>query len=774
MRTKLIFATLVAVLLLLPLQAVEWMVPLQVNNGIGNSDLLSFGIHPQATDGLDAELGETNLPPLPPLAIFEARFLIDGYEGFELDLRNSNQEEINYNIFWQAGAGGYPVTVNWEPDELPPGDFFISDVFDGYFTGIINMNETGQIIIDASQSFITQMQITANPQQEGDIPPELDLPQYLRIYAGQRVPWLYLEEYVSDYDNLFNELSWEIESESFISCEIDSDILRISYPENWTGSSAIQVTVNDPNENSDSSEILLEVNAGTVFNWEIDLHIAENELLRETLTFGINEGATSGIDPELQEINLPPIPPAGQFDTRFIFPDGDSSMRDIRFSSDEQRIHHIYIQPVNSSSDCLLSWDQNLPPGEFILQDGAGGFFFADQDMSITDDLIIPAGVNDIYIAVTPVIDTEAPVAPQNLNFSAYDGEYLTLNWEPAIDDNFHYYEIYLDSVYFENAGQFIFDFNNATNLTSMATESFEFAAMENVENYYCRIRAWDLFGNVSPLSNICHIDIIGSFGMDLPDEFEFQEDNVLTLNFGEYIDLDAGESAELNYLPTENILLNIEGFSVELSAVENWFGIETVTFTLLNLQSSEIITDSVVVIVDPVNDPPVIELPEILSFDYGDTLSIDLSEYSSDVEEDILGFYVNSGSLEYSQDGSLLNIWSSGFWTGCDTITVTVDDLLRDTDSDDVIICCLPLSSFFGDVDTSEIIDAFDAALVLRFSVGIDPGTAAPFPWENWRIDRADVDGNEIIDAYDAALILQYVCEIITQFPCLEGGRRE
>ena len=71
------------------------------------------------------------------------------------------------------------------------------------------------------------------------------------------------------------------------------------------------------------------------------------------------------------------------------------------------------------------------------------------------------------------------------------------------------------------------------------------------------------------------------------------------------------------------------------------------------------------------------------------------------------------------------------------------------------------------GDVDDDSIILAYDAAITLQYSVGLDPiPDIDPLPWENWRDSTANVDGIVGITAYDAGLILQYSAGIITSFP--------
>lgn len=70
------------------------------------------------------------------------------------------------------------------------------------------------------------------------------------------------------------------------------------------------------------------------------------------------------------------------------------------------------------------------------------------------------------------------------------------------------------------------------------------------------------------------------------------------------------------------------------------------------------------------------------------------------------------------------------------------------------------------GDVDDDGMVLAYDAALTLQYSVGIDPlPTTDPFPWENWRDSTANVDGSPGITANDAGLILQFSAGLIPGF---------
>jgi hypothetical protein len=70
------------------------------------------------------------------------------------------------------------------------------------------------------------------------------------------------------------------------------------------------------------------------------------------------------------------------------------------------------------------------------------------------------------------------------------------------------------------------------------------------------------------------------------------------------------------------------------------------------------------------------------------------------------------------------------------------------------------------GDVNDDGEVQAYDAALTLQHSVGLDPlPEEDDLPWENWRDSTANVNGDGAITAYDAGLILQYSAGVISDF---------
>ncbi len=76
-------------------------------------------------------------------------------------------------------------------------------------------------------------------------------------------------------------------------------------------------------------------------------------------------------------------------------------------------------------------------------------------------------------------------------------------------------------------------------------------------------------------------------------------------------------------------------------------------------------------------------------------------------------------------------------------------------------------LPTLFGDIDTNTLVQAYDAALALQYSVDLNPlPTMDPLPWSNWRLAVANVDTVGNVTANDASLILKHSAKLISTFP--------
>jgi hypothetical protein len=129
-----------------------------VSNPPFDCTTLTAGFANGATDGLDGELGEVRLPPLPPTTdIFDVRFLAPSADGLRLDLRDPDVGSPVWRIALQAGLGGYPVTLTWDVLTLPPGDWRLRNL-DG--TQGIDINMTIDASLVVTDSLVTGLTIT--------------------------------------------------------------------------------------------------------------------------------------------------------------------------------------------------------------------------------------------------------------------------------------------------------------------------------------------------------------------------------------------------------------------------------------------------------------------------------------------------------------------------------------------------------------------------------------------------------------------------------------
>ncbi len=139
----------------------QWLMNINVSNalgGVGNNQDLTFGGGVGATDSIDACFGERGLLPLLLSEVFDARFQVDGSEGSIIDVHDCYYDQDSFIVQWQAGTGGYPVTVRWHGD-LPLGEFHICDDIGRTVIPCIDMSTTDELLIAAEDSIVTGLEI---------------------------------------------------------------------------------------------------------------------------------------------------------------------------------------------------------------------------------------------------------------------------------------------------------------------------------------------------------------------------------------------------------------------------------------------------------------------------------------------------------------------------------------------------------------------------------------------------------------------------------------
>ena len=100
-------------------------IQLTASDSIGSNNGLAIGVDTAATNGIDPELGESDLPPFPPAGTFEVRFDLTPYAGEPLssfkDYRNAPALPytgvVEYKLIWQLSSGASTFQIGYS---LPP------------------------------------------------------------------------------------------------------------------------------------------------------------------------------------------------------------------------------------------------------------------------------------------------------------------------------------------------------------------------------------------------------------------------------------------------------------------------------------------------------------------------------------------------------------------------------------------------------------------------------------------------------------------------------
>ena len=106
--------------------------------GTESSQSLTIGQAQNATDSLDLSLGEYELPPPPPISIFDARFNLPTNPQVSslIDYRDSAKTDIIWIMTFQPGSAGYPMTFSWDSTSFPEGTFYLKDRINGSFVNV--------------------------------------------------------------------------------------------------------------------------------------------------------------------------------------------------------------------------------------------------------------------------------------------------------------------------------------------------------------------------------------------------------------------------------------------------------------------------------------------------------------------------------------------------------------------------------------------------------------------------------------------------------------
>jgi hypothetical protein len=164
-------------------------IPFLVYDNAGGNKTLYFGLDQTASDSLDPQLGESDLPPLPPVGAFDARFILpinnfNGSLSSWYDYRNAPSFPYSgtkeHRLRYQSAAGATVFYFSWNfPPEVTG---LLQDVINGTFvnaqlsgSGVYEL--TDFVAINQLKLIITYNNIVTSVVNNQELPEEFKLEQ---------------------------------------------------------------------------------------------------------------------------------------------------------------------------------------------------------------------------------------------------------------------------------------------------------------------------------------------------------------------------------------------------------------------------------------------------------------------------------------------------------------------------------------------------------------------------------------------------------------------
>ncbi len=133
---------------------------------------------------------------------------------------------------------------------------------------------------------------------------------------------------------------------------------------------------------------------------------------------------------------------------------------------------------------------------------------------------------------------------------------------------------------------------------------------------------------------------------------------------------------------------------AVDFSAPKDWYGTEEVTF--IASEGEQEISDTILVTVTPVNDPPLIlmPIPDLPAFEEDTTLTdaINLNAHFQDVDNALTFSYSSEFIRVHIDDDGYVDIFAPDDWHGTEEVTFSASDGESDI-SDEVFIEVAPVN---------------------------------------------------------------------------------
>jgi PKD repeat protein len=291
-----------------------------------------------------------------------------------------------------------------------------------------------------------------------------------------------------------------------------------------------------------------------------------------------------------------------------------------------------------------------------------------------TDDLLASVSI-PVTITVAPVNDPPVINLPLSLNFNEDSSLTLDLNSYVSDIDN---------AILTMSAQNGAHIFVTITGMSATMTASPHWNGTEIVH-----FTVSDGQSSIAGQTTVTVDPVNDSPVIDMPASFTFSEDSNLLINMASYVSDVDNSNITLTANGNQNVTVLINGLSATLGALPNWYGSESITFTVNDNVGRAIASDITNVIVTPVNDPPVINLPVSFTFAEDGNLEVNFASYVSDIDNaNLIVTAQNSEHISVAMNGLTATLAAAANWNGTEAIHFTVSDgLLTATGQTNVIV---------------------------------------------------------------------------------------
>lgn len=146
---------------------IVWSSIINLTTGNGETRSVVIGRANGATDDVDINFGEAQLPPPPALGIVDLRLRLPApYQTkfVALDLRSNNPSDtlLTYRLFFQPGSPSDALTLNWDPNVLGAGKFTLKDGLGGSVFPNVDMKTVSSQVVTGLTSVIIEVETRYN------------------------------------------------------------------------------------------------------------------------------------------------------------------------------------------------------------------------------------------------------------------------------------------------------------------------------------------------------------------------------------------------------------------------------------------------------------------------------------------------------------------------------------------------------------------------------------------------------------------------------------